>query len=181
MGFDENSHMEGSMGIQTSRPRASARLRALLAALAVFALAIAATVGAGAAGAAGPAAKAASTMNLSDNANLRLNNHKGVELKESGTAHGNLRGSIYIQLRLASSRSVTAKIQVYPSGGSISASASATYRVVTSSNASFAGTLTITGGSGRYSKAKGSRLSFSGTVHRPSDSVSVHVSGKMSY
>jgi len=153
----------------------------MIAALAVLALAIAAAVGTGAAGAAGPSAKAARTLNLSDSASLKLNNHKGVELKESGTAKGNLPGSIYIQLRLASSKSVTAKIQVYPKGGGIDATASAKYRVVTSSSASFAGTLNITGGSGRYSKAKGSHLSFSGTVHRPSDSVSVHVSGKMSY
>lgn len=169
------------MGIQSSRSRSSARLRAMIAALAVLALAIAAAVGTGAAGAAGPSAKAAGSLNLNDSASLKLNNHKGVELKESGRAKGNLPGSIYIQLRLASSRSVSAKIQVYPSSGSVSASASATYRVVTSSSASFAGTLNITGGSGRYSKAKGSHLSFSGTVHRPSDSVSVHVSGKMSY
>jgi hypothetical protein len=169
------------MGIQSSRSRTSARLRATIAALAVFALALAAAGGTGVAGAAGPSAKAAGSLNLSDSANLSLNNHKGVELKESGSAKGNLPGKIYIQLRLASSKSVTAKIQVYPSGGSVSASAGATYRVHTSSSASFAGTLTITGGSGRYSKAKGSRLSFTGTVHRPSDSVSVHVSGKMSY
>lgn len=169
------------MGIQSSRSRAAARLRAPIAALAILVLAFAAAVGTGAAGAAGPSAKAAGSLNLSDSANLSLNNHKGVELKESGTAKGNLPGKIYIQLRLASAHSVTAKIQVYPSRGSVAASASATYRVVTSSSASFAGTLTITGGSGRYSKAKGSRLSFSGTVHRPSDSVSVHVSGKMSY
>ncbi|MGH2881065.1 MAG: hypothetical protein ACRDK4_15830 [Solirubrobacteraceae bacterium] len=169
------------MGIQSSRSRSSARLRPTIAALAVLALALAAAVGTGAAGAAGPSAKAAGSLNLSDSASLKLHDHKGVELKEEGTAHGNLPGKIYIQLRLASARSVTAKIQVYPSGGSVAASASATYRVVTSSSASFAGTLNITGGSGRYSKAKGSHLSFTGTVHRPSDSVSVHVSGKMSY
>lgn len=169
------------MGMQTSRSRRPARLRLPAAALLAATVLAAAAVGTGAAGAAGPSAKAARTLNLSDSANLSLNNHKGVELKESGTAHGNLPGSIFIQLRLASSRSVTAKIQVYPSGGSVSASASATYRVVTSSSASFSGTLKITGGSGRYSKAKGSGLSFTGTVHRPSDSVSVHVSGKMSY
>ncbi len=71
---------------------------------------------------------------------------------------------------------------MYPTAhGSISASASATYRVVTSSSASFSGTLNITGGSGRYSKAKGSKLSFSGAVHRPSNAVSVRVSGTISY
>ncbi len=166
---------------RSSRARTPARLQVASAVLAAGALATAAVLGPGAAGAAAPQAKAARTLNLNDSANLSLNNHKGVELKESGTAKGNLPGKIYIQLRLASQHSVTAKIQVYPSGGSLSASASASYRVVTSSSASFSGTLNITGGSGRFSKAKGSKLSFSGAVHRPSDAVSVRVTGTMSY
>lgn len=169
------------MRIHTIRTHGSARPWRAAAALTAAALAVTPALVAGPAGAAGPSAKAARSLRLSDSASLKLNNHKGVELKESGTAKGNLPGQIYIQLRLASSRFVTAKIQVYPSGGGVDASASATYRVVTSSSASFAGTLNITGGSGRYSKAKGSHLSFTGTVHRPSDSVSVHVSGNMSY
>jgi hypothetical protein len=165
MGRHTNSHLEGSMGNHgSSRQRTSARLRVSSAALVAAALATAAAFGPGAAAA--PTAKAARTLNLSDSANLVLNNHKGTELKESGTAKGNLPGKIYIQLKLASQRSVTAKIQVYPSGGSLSASASASYRVVTSSSASFSGTLNITGGTGRYAKAKGAKLSFSGTVHR---------------
>ena len=165
----------------SSRARTSARLQVSSAVLAAGALATAAVLGPGAAGAAAPQAKAARALNLSDRANLVQNNKKGTELKESGTAKGNLPGKIYIQLRLASQRTVTAKIQVYPSGGSLSASASATYRVVTSSSASFSGTLNITGGSGRFSKAKGAKLSFSGAVHRPSNSVSVRVTGTMSY
>jgi hypothetical protein len=163
------------MGIASHRSRGS------LAAVAVGALAIAAAVGTGGAGAAGPQAKAARSFTLNDSANQRLNNHKGIELKESGAAKGNLPGSIFIQLRLPSPHYVTAKIQVYPSGGSLTASASATYRLVTSSSASFSGSLNITGGRGRFSKAKGSHLSFSGAVHRPSEAVSVHVSGNMSY
>jgi hypothetical protein len=172
------------MGIESTRLHAAPRRRATVTALAAAGLAAAALAGttaAGSAGAAGPRAQAARSFFLSDSASLHKNNQKGVELKESGGAKGNLPGSIYIQLRLASARSVTAKIQVYPSGGSISAGAAATYRVVTSSSASFSGSLNISGGSGRFAKAKGSHLSFTGTVHRPSDSVSVHVSGNMSY
>jgi hypothetical protein len=172
------------MGIESTRLHAAPRRRATVTALAAAGLAAASLAGtttAGSAGAAGPRAQASRSFFLSDSASLHKNNQKGVELKESGGAKGNLPGSIYIQLRLASARSVTAKIQVYPSGGSINAGAAATYRVVTSSSASFAGTLSISGGSGRYSKARGSHLSFTGTVHRPSDSVTVHVSGKMSY
>ncbi len=167
---------------RSSSLRASARLRVSSAALAAGALATAAVLGQGAASAAPPRAKAARTLNLNDSANLVQNNKKGVELKDSGTAKGTLPGKIYIQLRIGQGKVVTARIQVYPnSHDSISASASATYHVNTSTYASFSGTLNVTGGSGRYSKAKGSKLSFSGSVHRPSNSVSVRVTGTMSY
>lgn len=181
MGYDENSQMEGSMGIQTSRPHTAGRPNALAAVLASLALAAAVAAGTGAAAAAGPSAKAATTINLSDSARLHENNHKGLELKESGTARGNLPGSIFIQLRIAG-RSVTASIQLYQgSKDALTASASAVYSVRISSTATFSGNMRITGGRGRYAKAKGSGLSFSGSVHRPGNAVSVHVSGKLSY
>jgi hypothetical protein len=180
MGRDINSHMEGLMGKKSARRRLSARAQVSTAALALGALAAVAAVGTGAAGAA-PSAHASRTLNLNDSANLSLSNKKGFELKEGGKASGSLPGAIYIQLKVASERSVTASIQVYPSGGSLKATASGSYRVESSSTASFSGKLNITGGTGRYSKAKGSGLSFSGTVHRPGDSVSVRVSGNMSY
>ncbi len=168
------------MGNMSARKRLSARAQVSTAALALGALAAAAVVGTGAAGAA-PSAHASRTFDLNDSANLSLSNKKGFELKESGKASGSLPGSIFIQLKVTGEREVTASIQVYPNGGSLKASASGSYRVDTSSTASFSGKLNITGGSGRYSKAKGSGLSFSGTVHRPGDSVSVRVSGNMSY
>jgi hypothetical protein len=168
------------MGNMSARKRLSARAQVSTAALALGALAAVAAVGTGAAGAA-PGAHAARTLDLNDSANLSLSNKKGFELKESGKASGSLPGTIYIQLKITGEREVTAKIQVYPSGGSLNATASGSYRVDTSSTASFSGKLNISGGSGRYSKAKGSGLSFSGTVHRPGDSVSVRVSGNMSY
>lgn len=168
------------MGKRSARRRLSARAQISTAALALGALASVAAIGTGAAGAA-PSAHASRTLDLNDNANLNLSNKKGFELKEAGKASGSLPGTIYIQLKVASERSVTASIQVYPSGGSLKATASGSYRVESSSTASFSGKLNITGGTGRYSKAKGSGLSFSGTVHRPGDSVSVRVSGNMSY
>jgi hypothetical protein len=180
MGRDINSHMEGLMGNKSARRRLPARARVSTAALALGALAAAAAVGTGAAGAS-PSAHSASTLDLKDNASLSLSNKKGFELKEAGKASGSLPGTIYLQLKVNSERSVTAEIQVYPSGGSLKASASGSYRVQSSSTATFSGKLNITGGSGRYSKAKGSGLSFSGTVHRPGDAVSVRVSGNMTY
>jgi hypothetical protein len=181
MGRDINSHLEGSMGNQSSRRRTSARPRISSAALAAGALATAVTFGPGAAIAASPHAKAARSINLSDSGNLHLQNKKGLVLKEAGSAKGTLPGTLYLQLKVTSTRSVSAEVQVYPSsGGSISGVAKANYRVA-GSTATFSGTLAVTKGSGKYSKAKASALSFTGTIKRSNDAVTVRVSGKMSY
>jgi hypothetical protein len=175
-----NSHMEGTMGNHSSRKRKSARARISTAALALGAAATAAAFGTAGAGAAGPHATAARTLDLNDSASLHLENKHGLVLKEGGTAKGSLAGSLYLQLDVTSTRSVTAQVQVYPKGGSISGDAKASYHVA-GSTASFSGTMTITKGSGTYAKAKASALSFSGTIKRSNDAVTVHVSGPMSY
>jgi hypothetical protein len=181
MGRDINSHLEGSMGNQSSRQRTPARRRISSSALALGALATTAVAfGPGAAGAAAPRATAARSLNLSDSASLHLENKHGLVLKEGGNAKGSLSGPLYLQLDVTSTRSVTAQVQVYPKGGSISGNAKASYHV-SGSTATFSGTLAITKGSGTYSKAKASALSFSGTIKRSNDAVTVHVSGKMSY
>ncbi len=169
------------MGTKSVRPRTSARLRISSAALALGAVATVAVFGTGAAGASSPHATAARSLTLNDSASLHLQNKHGVELKEAGTAKGTLGGTLYLQLKVTSTRSVSAGVQVYPTkGGSISGTAKASYRVE-GSTATFSGTLAVTKGSGTYSKAKASALSFSGTIQRSNDAVTVHVSGKMSY
>ncbi|HEV7938106.1 MAG TPA: hypothetical protein VGP18_08805 [Solirubrobacteraceae bacterium] len=180
MGRDINSHMEGKMGNHSSRKRKSARTRISTAALALGVAATAAAVGTAGAGAAAPHAIAARTLSLNDSASLHLENKHGLVLKEGGTAKGSLGGLLYLQLDVTSTRSVTAEVQVYPKGGSISGDAKASYHV-NGSTASFSGTMTITKGSGTYSKAKASALSFSGTIERSNDAVTVHVSGPISY
>ncbi len=180
MGRDINSHMEGTMGNHSSRKRKSARTRISTAALALGAVATAAAFGTAGAGATAPHATAARTLDLNDSASLHLENKHGLVLKESGTAKGSLGGRLYLQLDVTSTRSVTAQVQVYPKGGSIGGAAKASYHV-TGATASFSGTMTITKGSGTYSKAKASALSFSGTIKRSNDAVTVHVSGPMSY
>jgi hypothetical protein len=169
------------MGNKSLRPRMSSRSQISSAALALAlgAVVAAAALAVGSA-AASPHAKAARTMNLSESANLHLTNHHGLVLKEIGTAKGTLTGPIYIQLKVTSLGSVTAQIQVYPKGGSMSGAASADYHVI-GSYATFSGTLNITKGAGRYSKARGNGLSFSGTIQRSNDAVTVRVNGKLSY
>jgi hypothetical protein len=168
------------MGNQSSSARMHARTRISSAAVALGAVATAVVFGAGAAGATTPHARAARSLELNDSAKLHLQNKHGIELKEGGIAKGTLGGPLYLQLKVTSTRSVSATVQVYPKGGSISGSAKASYRVA-GSTATFSGTMSVTKGSGTYSKAKASSLSFSGTIQRSNDAVTVRVSGKMSY
>jgi len=168
------------MGNHSSRKRKSARTSISTAALALGVAATAAAFATAGAGAAAPHATAARTLDLNDSANLHKQNGHELQLKEEGTAKGTLGGPLYLQLNVNGTRSVTAQVQVYPKGGSVSGAAKASYHVA-GSTATFSGTMAITKGSGTYSKAKASALSFSGTIQRSNDAVTVHVSGNMSY
>jgi hypothetical protein len=126
-----------------------------------------------------PVARAARTLSLSETGRLHLTSHHGFTLNEQGSTSGTLSGTIYIHLHVVSTNHVTAEVNLYPSGGSITGSASASYRP-SGAVASFAGTMNISRGTGRYSHATGSGLSFTGTVQRSDDAVTVHVNGRMS-
>ena len=133
----------------------------------------------GAAGASGSIATAARTFSLNDTAHLHRTSSHGFNLYESGQAGGSLSGSLSLHLDVVSTNRVTAGLTVYPHGGSMSGTASGSYRN-NGSTASFSGTLNITSGTGSYAHAHGSRLSFSGTIQRSNDAVTVHVSGNIS-
>jgi hypothetical protein len=139
-------------------------------------------MGAGATGASASqaAARAARTLSLQESGQLRLTSKKGFTLNERGSASGAISGPIYIHLRLVSDSRVTAEVNMYPSGGSLSGSGSASYRVE-GAVARFSGTLSISRGSGKYARARASGLRFSGTIRRRDDAVAVALSGPLSY
>ena len=169
-------------GRAQARRRGGVRFaRALPVSLATAAaLAALAVLGSGLARASTPTAHAARTISLSESGRLHLTSHHGFTLNEQGTASGTMSGTIYIHLTISSTNHVSAEVNIYPSGGSLTGSASAAYRVQ-GSTASFNGTMNITRGSGRYSHARGSGLSFTGTIQRSNDAVNVRVSGRFSY
>jgi hypothetical protein len=162
--------------VLTRRPlmRAAGRATTLAAVLA-------AVVGAGVSSAA--TARVARTFTINDTGHLHKTSGHGITinqvLNEQGSASGTISGPIYIHLRVVSPIRVTAEVNIYPHGGSITGSATATFRS-SGGVASFNGTMKIVRGSGRYSHASGSGLSFTGTVQRINDAVTVHVSGRMS-
>lgn len=123
------------------------------------------------------AANGARTLSLNENGSLHLTSKQGFTLNEQGLASGTVRGAIYVHLSIVSSSRVTAELNIYPSGGSITARGSASYHREHSS-ARFSGSISIARGTGNYAHARGSGLSFSGTIQRSNDAVTVHVAGR---
>jgi hypothetical protein len=128
---------------------------------------------------AAPTALAAKTFSLNESGNLHLTTKQGFTLNEQGPASGTVSGTLYVHLKIVSSTRVTAEISLYPHGGSITCSGSAGYKRE-GSIANFSGALSIDRGTGSYAKAHGSGLSFSGTIQRSNDAITVHVGGTAS-
>jgi hypothetical protein len=129
--------------------------------------------------AARPAALAARALSLKESGNLHLTSKQGFTLNEQGPASGTVGGTIYVHLKILSSTRVSAEINMYPPGGSITCVGSASYKRQGSS-ANFSGSLSIERGTGSYAHAHGSGLSFNGTIQRSNDAVTVHVGGTAS-
>jgi hypothetical protein len=151
----------------------------LLIAAAFAAAALLASAFAGTTPSRATSAHAAGTLSLNETGHLHLTSHHGFTLNEQGSASGTISGTIYIHLNIVSVNRVTAEISIYPSGSSITGSATASYHPA-GSVASFSGTMSVSRGTGHYRGAHGSGLSFTGTVQRSNDAVTVHVSGRMS-
>jgi hypothetical protein len=127
---------------------------------------------------AGAPARSAGTITLNESGNLHLTSKHGFTLNEQGPASGTVKGTIYVHLQIVSTNRVTAEVSISPHGGSISGKATASYHKG-STMASFSGSLAISRGTGSYSKARGSGLSFSGTIQRSNDAIAVRVSGRV--
>jgi len=123
-------------------------------------------------------AHGARVISLNERGSLRLTSKHGFTLNERGAASGTIPGTIYVHLRIVSTKRVTAEVNIYPKGGSVSGQGTASYRRE-GATGSFSGSLSIERGSGSYNHARGSGLSFSGTIARSNSAIAVHVSGRM--
>lgn len=124
-------------------------------------------------------ASAARTVSLSEFGKLRLTSKQGFTLNERGSATGTIAGTIYIHLHIVSNSKVTAEVNIYPTSGSLTGNGSAAYHV-NGGQAVFTGTLAIGRGTGKYARARASRLTFIGAIERRNDAVSVQLSGRLS-
>ncbi|HVR06208.1 MAG TPA: hypothetical protein VMS02_09205 [Solirubrobacteraceae bacterium] len=122
------------------------------------------------------AAAAAHTLDAADEAHLHVINASGSLLIEEGQAKGGLPGTVRVSFRVGAN--VSGSFMLYPHGGGlIVGRAEGTLRS-TGAYASFGGTLTITGGSGRYAHAHG-KGGLYGTVNRRNDALVVQTTGKL--
>lgn len=142
-----------------------------------------ATIGAsdawGAGAGATPGAHAARTIALNESGDLhKTGAHHGFHIDEEGAATGTIRGKIYIHLDITSTNRVTAEVNIYPSGGSLSGYGTAAYNT-DGGQATFSGTLSISRGTGSYAGAHASGLKFTGTIQRSNDATTVHLSGSL--
>jgi hypothetical protein len=124
-------------------------------------------------------AHAARTVNLAESAHLHRTSSNGVHLNEQGSATGTIKGTIYIHLTVSANH-VRAEVSIYPHGGSLTATGSASYHVV-GGFAPFSGTITVVRGSGTYAHAHSGSLRFTGSIQRSNDAVTVQLSGRLSY
>jgi hypothetical protein len=122
-------------------------------------------------------ARAAHTLSASDTAHLHYISASGALLLDEGKATGALPGSMRVHLNLGAT--FTGSFTIYTNGGTIKGHGSAiphgsgTYE-------SFAGTLTVTGGTGRYARARG-RGKLYGTFNRNNYALVIKTTGNLTY
>lgn len=127
--------------------------------------------------AAGRTALAARALDVSDEAHLHLVRESGSDLLEQGQATGALPGHVLAQFNVGAT--VYASFSIATRYGSIGGSGSGKLRG-TGSWESFGGTMTVTHGTGRYSRAHG-RGGFYGVINRHGYAATVQTTGTLDY
>lgn len=169
----------GDGGVGAHGFRAAMRRRMWLM-IPAAALGVLAAVASSAPAHSGPSATAAKTLVFNVNSNLHLIGRPGHVLNEKGTFTGSQSGTIAIRFTSVTSTSGGASFTAYSSsGGSVSGTTSTKGRVV-GAKVYFTGTMSITGGTGRWSHASGRGLKFSGVVDRHNFHASTQMQGSIS-
>lgn len=129
----------------------------------------------------GPVATAARTQAFNINSTLHLVGRAGHVLNEQGTFTGSQSGTIAIRFTSVTSTSGEATFAAYPRGGGYVSGRTSTKGRVVGAKVYFGGSMTITGGSGRWAHASGRGLGFSGVVDRRNFHATTHMQGSINY
>jgi hypothetical protein len=125
-------------------------------------------------------AHSAGTTTVKDEGNLRFVKSSGSTLIDEGHASGTIPGNVRIHFTYTGNPNVSAQITIYGQHGTLQVRATGRLSSPTNPNPSFSGTLTITGGSGRYSRAHGGGKLY-GVFHRRSYGMTVQTQGTIHY
>jgi hypothetical protein len=123
------------------------------------------------------AAHAAHALKASDTAHLHYLSASGALLYEEGRATGTLPGRMRAHVNVGAT--FTGNFTIYTSGGSITGHGAATPHG-SGAYESFAGSLVVSGGSGRYAHAHG-RAGLYGTFDRSNYAFVVQTTGTLVY
>jgi hypothetical protein len=124
-----------------------------------------------------PVAHAARTLTFNINASLHLVGSAGHALNEKGRFSGTQSGTIAVRFTSVNVVSGSATFAAHSSGGgSVSGRATITGHVGVGT-VYFTGSVTITGGTGRWAHASGRHLRFTGTVDPNNFHASAHIEG----
>ncbi len=119
-------------------------------------------------------------MSVEDEGSLHFVKSSGSTIIDEGHATGSIPGNVRVHFVYNGNPNVSAQITIYGQHGTIDVRGSGQLSSATSPNPSFSGTLTITGGSGRFSYASGSGKLY-GVFHRRSYSMVVQTQGTLHY
>jgi hypothetical protein len=122
-------------------------------------------------------AHAARTLSATDTAHLHYVRSSESQLYEEGSASGTLPGSMRAHFKIASA--VTASFVIYTHGGTIHGTGKATSHA-SGVYESFAGTITVNGGTGRYTHAQG-HAGLYGVYNRHTYALTIQTTGQLSY
>jgi hypothetical protein len=122
-----------------------------------------------------PAIATARTVQLSERAQLHRLSHDGSVHRFGGTATGTVPGNVAATLRIRLT-SIGGTVVFYARGGSISVAVNGAPK----SLSRVGGTMTVTGGTGRYAGARGT-ATFSGTLDRRTWRATVKADGRLTY
>jgi hypothetical protein len=129
---------------------------------------------------ASPSRKAvtAHSVSVKDEGHLHLAGTNGSLLLEEGAVSGSIPGTVKVRFNVGAT--VTGSFTIYArGGGSINGRGSGRLSS-TSTSSSFGGTLTVTGGTGRYRHAHGNGGLY-GTINRKTDAMIVQTTGNLYY
>ncbi|HWX98131.1 MAG TPA: hypothetical protein VNZ01_14915 [Solirubrobacteraceae bacterium] len=127
-----------------------------------------------------PRARAARVLDVHDEGKLHYIRSSGEQIIDEGHATGSFPGWVKVRFLYNGEPNVDARFTIYGSRGSISARGTARLSSPTSPSPSFHGSMTITGGSGRYAHIHG-RGELYGVYYRRSYALTVQAIGKLPY